>query len=991
MKKIFCIIVALVVTFGVSAQTFQKNPAGKMNVNAGKNIMKAPALTDAGDITWSYYTGSASNWEGLGVNAKASFGVGIFVPGDVFGGTSLKAIRIPVLVSDMTSVSVWAKGSMNGTNVCSKSVSNGSFTARSFFEVAFDEPYTIPSTGLYVGYSFTSSESYPIAIAGDDATGGLLLEVNGEGFDDYVGNGFGVSPLQIVVGDMQLEDYNASFTELQPKTTLANAEFKTYAQVSNVSKNPVNSIDYTIDVDGKKEQKHINLSDPIPAGLAQKGIVEICGTSPADVKSYQVTISIDKVNGQPNAQEGSTSATFQNVSKAVTRRTVVEEYTGTGCGWCPRGWVGMERMKKNYPDTFIGIAFHQYNSSDPMYVANYYSINALGITGAPGCNMNRRFPTDPYYGSNNGIWYDLEAFNAELPIVDVKAKAQWNEDSTAVDIEAIVEPLTSGFGFTVAYVLTADSLSGTTNAWKQSNYYYQYSPSQISDDPELNQFGRGGAKGQSTVFLTFNDVMIGSSYGIGNKNTAEIIEGSDNAQPETLYVGHHQTDMPKKASLLNAINKNLVFANVLVISNATGEILNAARVTITEKDTPDPVDPELSYSETAFEVEEGSDFTAPTLNNPNNVPVTYTSSDVAVAQVDENTGVVTIGTPGTTTITASFTGNDEYLPASASYTLTVTEKQAPFVTEINVEREVGQGYDVTRFEPDFTEALAYLGIENPTDATLVGINADGSEEAAPNGPIDGWCDADGNFVGWHQGGDSRICVKFFPSVPQYEICDMNGADEVGKTYTVKYGLKANGKMAIFVINVTFIEKQEHIYKPEIVKTIEISHLEKAATAYCEEEPAPTFDVAEVCGALGIANMSEAKAYIVNLTDGNFVENTGSIDGWRNADGDAAPWAQCANGFCLKLNNPASGEFDYTGAHDDNFQVGDTYVAQWGIVANEKAVLLKVTITFVDDPTGINGINADAKVDTIYNMNGVRTKNMNQKGVYIQNGKKVLVK
>ena len=312
------------------------------------------------------------------------------------------------------------------------------------------------------------------------------------------------------------------------------------------------------------------------------------------------------------------------------------------------------------------------------------------------------------------------------------------------------------------------------------------------------------------------------------------------------------------------------------------------------------------------------------------------------------------------------------------------------ITEINVDREVGQGYDVTRFEPDFTEALAYLGIENPTDATLVGINADGSEEAAPNGPIDGWCDADGNFIGWGK-EETRICVKFFPAVPQYEICDMNGADEVGKTYTVKYGLKANDKMAIFVINVTFIEKQEHIYKPEIVKTIEISHLEKAATAYCEEEPAPTFDVAEVCAALGIANMSEAKAYIVNLTDGNFVENTGSIDGWRNADGDAAPWAQSANGFCLKLNNPASGEFDYTGAHDDNFQVGDTYVAQWGIVANEKAVLLKVTITFVDDPAGINELNADENAGAIFNINGVRMQKAQQKGIYIQNGKKIVIK
>lgn len=316
-------------------------------------------------------------------------------------------------------------------------------------------------------------------------------------------------------------------------------------------------------------------------------------------------------------------------------------------------------------------------------------------------------------------------------------------------------------------------------------------------------------------------------------------------------------------------------------------------------------------------------------------------------------------------------------------------EQAPVIT-INVEREVGLGYGVTSYEPDFTEALAYLGIANETEATVVGINADGSEEAAPGpGGIDGWCDADGNFIGWGQ-DDTRICVKFFPSVPQYEICDMNGADVVGAEYTVKYGLKANEKTAIFAITVKFVEKEVKIYKPEIVKTIEISHLEKAAAAYNEEEPAPKFDVAEVCEALGIASIGEAKTYIVNLTDGNFVENT--TDGWRNADGDAAMWAECANGFCLKLDNPASGEFNYTGAHDANFQVGDTYVAQWGVVANEKAVLLKVTVTFVDDPiSGITELNADKQAGAIYNLNGVRVQNAQQKGVYIQNGKKVVIK
>ncbi|MBR3011136.1 MAG: Ig-like domain-containing protein [Prevotella sp.] len=836
----------------------------------------------------------------------------------------------------------------------------------------------------------TNTVAYCLPTAGDPQAKGLYLSMNGGAFEDYSAQ-FGASAHQIVVSNVSLPDHQISLERMSSKNTVVSSSNTTTVFFDGYGKKQVQSFDYTIDVAGTKTTKHQVLPSPVPPGFGMSGSFEVEYQSPAEVGTYRVEVTLNKVNGVAVSEATHVSATMQNLSKAVARRTVVEEFTGTGCGWCPRGWVGMEKLKRDYPETFIGIAFHKYNTSDPMYVANYYSTQALGISGAPGCNMNRRMEMDPYYGTYNGIWNDFEAFNAELPAVDVSLTATWNSDKTAVDIKTSVEPLTKDLGFTVAYVLTADNLSGTTSAWKQANYYASnYTKSQFPDDPELAEFARGGSKGQSSVALTFNDVMIGSSYNNSGKNLATAIPGADQAQLGTVYQGNYSVAMPTKATLKEAIQLNKVFANVLVISNATGEILNAARVAITEKDTPDPVDPELSFSETAFEVEEGSDFTAPTLNNPNNVTVTYTSSDAAVAQVDENTGAVTIGAPGTTTITASFAGNDEYLPASASYTITVTEKQAPFVTEINVEREVGQGYDVTRFEPDFTEALAYLGIENPTDATLVGINADGSEEAAPNGPIDGWCDADGNFIGWGK-EETRICVKFFPAVPQYEICDMNGADEVGKTYTVKYGLKANDKMAIFVINVTFIEKQEHIYKPEIVKTIEISHLEKAATAYCEEEPAPTFDVAEVCAALGIADMSEAKAYIVNLTDGNFVENTGTIDGWRNADGDAAPWAQCANGFCLKLNNPASGEFDYTGAHDANFQVGDTYVAQWGIVANEKAVLLKVTITFVDDPTGINGINADAKADIIYNMNGVRTKNMNQKGVYIHNGKKVLVK
>ena len=264
---------------------------------------------------------------------------------------------------------------------------------------------------------------------------------------------------------------------------------------------------------------------------------------------------------------------------------------------------------------------------------------------------------------------------------------------------------------------------------------------------------------------------------------------------------------------------------------------------------------------------------------------------------------------------------------------------------INIERMATQGYTAQKGEVNLAQAKAFLGVDAITTDMLRIVNPDGTM-ISNYATYDGWFDGEGVATTW--GANIKICVKFFQAIPdgKFEICDMNDADEVGKTYTVKWALEAGQKIVNYTINVKFTEYVKPLYKPEIVKSITIFHKELAETAYCEEEPAPTFDVAEVCEALGIANISEAKAYIVNVTNGDFVDNT--TDGWRDAKGDAAPWGQATNGFCLKLNNPASGEFDYTGAHDANFKAGSHYTAQWGLVANEKAVLLRVYVSFVND-------------------------------------------
>ena len=86
-------------------------------------------------------------------------------------------------------------------------------------------------------------------------------------------------------------------------------------------------------------------------------------------------------------------------------------------------------------------------------------------------------------------------------------------------------------------------------------------------------------------------------------------------------------------------------------------------------------DPELSFEGDATINVNWADiaaFTAPTLNNPHNVTVTYSSSNTDVATVDSATGEIEFVGDGTTVITATSTKTAEYKSGSAQYTLVVS-------------------------------------------------------------------------------------------------------------------------------------------------------------------------------------------------------------------------------------------------------------------------------------------------------------------------------
>ena len=97
------------------------------------------------------------------------------------------------------------------------------------------------------------------------------------------------------------------------------------------------------------------------------------------------------------------------------------------------------------------------------------------------------------------------------------------------------------------------------------------------------------------------------------------------------------------------------------------------KITIVWESSSTAENANLSFSPESLKARLGKTFTAPTLTNEKNAPVVYSSSETTVAEVNAETGAVTLKAAGETTITAAVPESNTSYYGSASYTLTVEE------------------------------------------------------------------------------------------------------------------------------------------------------------------------------------------------------------------------------------------------------------------------------------------------------------------------------
>lgn len=232
--------------------------------------------------------------------------------------------------------------------------------------------------------------------------------------------------------------------------------------IQNLGGNTVTSVDmqWSDGTNNYNQQLNVNLA---PFGTYDYSL----NANPFNksvVDEFNLSVTATQVNGNADSDpsDNSKTAIVSTVSSIKPKKVLVEEGTGTWCGWCPRGKVAMEYMYDNYPD-FIGIMVH---NGDPMTLADYDA--NIQVSGYPGCQVDRDLVNAGVSQTAFMQYYD--AYKNVTPPAEISATAFLSGTTLEVNVTANFVTKTAG-EFRIGAILIENGIVGTGSGYNQTNYY----------------------------------------------------------------------------------------------------------------------------------------------------------------------------------------------------------------------------------------------------------------------------------------------------------------------------------------------------------------------------------------------------------------------------------------------------------------------------------------------------------------------------------------
>jgi len=521
---------------------------GKVSAQTIASQVETDIQLRAGELPFGY-CGEAIE-TGVGLGSTATLSGAIRIPASITGlyaGRSITKIRIGV-DDNATNVSVWIRNSLSGTNLVSQTVGN---VSSGWTEVTLSSPFTLTANDLYVGY--TATGNYFVGFSGTSSYDGCWLYYNNT-WGNFAASGWGSLCIQALI-DPQGATILGAEVESIGRAPVIVPNFTVNSFIKNYS---------SVEVTSVKISSQINSQPPVEQTLStsiapmKTETVKIPISANTQTGIYQLSVKVLEVNGKSNVFANNTkNAEIRVISQSFPRKVIMEEGTGTWCGWCPRGTVGMAFLKNKYPDTFIGIAVH---NGDPMTVTAYVNYMEKFFSGYPEAVVNRSTDLigDPYFDSENAYLSEI----AQSPIAGIKLSGAFTDaNRTAIALKTVT---TFGFSlnnanYRLAYVLLENGVTG----YAQTNFYA---------GGGNGEMGGYESRPSSITNMVFDDVARGiysDPAGISGSIPTTVTEMTPLEHNYTITLPSSIKDKSKLEVVVMLLN-----ANTEVIENADKIVLS---------------------------------------------------------------------------------------------------------------------------------------------------------------------------------------------------------------------------------------------------------------------------------------------------------------------------------------------------------------------------------------------------------------------------------
>lgn len=257
---------------------------------------------------------------------------------------------------------------------------------------------------------------------------------------------------------------------------------------------------------------------------------------------------------------------YQGHVTSYPQRIVCEDVTGTWCGYCVRGMVSLDNLRKNYADKSIGLAAH---SGDVMYdeLTGYLGnlSQVVSWSGLPAGIVNRKYSCDP---GNFSAYVDYlmgkEAANVAIKLDAVRDKTT-NEVSATTHLWFADNQTEANLR--IAYVLIENRIHQPGNDdYKQHNSYAG------------GEYGEMGGYENLPEYISADDMYYDDVVRctIGDFNGYEgSIPAAITAEEEIA----HEVSFSLPSTVINAEETELV---ALIIDQSDHHIINAAKCALGE-------------------------------------------------------------------------------------------------------------------------------------------------------------------------------------------------------------------------------------------------------------------------------------------------------------------------------------------------------------------------------------------------------------------------